>query len=89
MTEREALRGSLPPALVEQHPRPPEAAVASTALEPTPELVERRRRRGIRGVGSGVLLWALPIVLVLGIAVAAVGWYARKDYYVGASQGQP
>ena len=25
---------------------------------------------------------------MLGIAVAAVGWYARKDYYVGASQGQ-
>jgi len=46
-----------------------------------------RRRRGMRGVGR-VLLWALPIVLVLGIAVAAVGWYARKDYYVGASQGQ-
>ena len=41
----------------------------------------------MRGVGR-VLLWALPIVLVLGIAVAAVGWYARKDYYVGASQGQ-
>jgi hypothetical protein len=29
----------------------------------------------------------LPIVLVLGIAVAAVGWYARKDYYVGTNQG--
>jgi PPM family protein phosphatase len=54
--------------------------------ESTPEPGERRRR-GMRGVGR-VLLWALPIVLVLGIAVAAVGWYARKDYYVGASQGQ-
>jgi hypothetical protein len=41
----------------------------------------------MRGVGR-VLLWALPIVVVLGIAVAAVGWYARKDYYVGASRGQ-
>jgi PPM family protein phosphatase len=54
--------------------------------EPPPPRGERRRR-GIRGVGR-VLLWALPIVLVLGIAVAAVGWYARKDYYVGANQGQ-
>jgi protein phosphatase len=54
--------------------------------ESTPEPGERRRR-GLRGVGR-VLLWALPIVVVLGIAVAAVGWYARKDYYVGASQGQ-
>lgn len=46
-----------------------------------------RRRRGLHGVGR-VLLWALPIVLVLAIAVAAVGWYARKDYYVGASKGR-
>ena len=30
-----------------------------------------------------MLLWALPIVIVLGIAVGAVGWYARKSYYVG------
>ena len=35
-----------------------------------------------------VLLWALPIVLVLGIAVGAVGWYARKNYYVGFDQGR-
>jgi protein phosphatase len=54
--------------------------------EPAPPPGERRRR-GVRGVGR-VLLWALPIVLVLGIAVAAVGWYARKDYYVGTNQGR-
>ena len=46
-----------------------------------------RRRSGARTVGR-ILLWALPIVLVLGIAVAAVGWYARKDYYVGTDQGR-
>ena len=34
-----------------------------------------------------MLLWVLPIVLVLGIAVAAVGWYARRSYYVGCSTG--
>jgi protein phosphatase len=54
--------------------------------ESTPEPGERRRR-GVRGAGR-VLLWALPIVIVLGIAVAAVGWYARKDYFVGTNQGQ-
>jgi protein phosphatase len=54
--------------------------------EPPPAPAERRRRRA-RGAGR-VLLWALPIVLVLSIAVAAVGWYARKDYYVGRSQGR-
>jgi protein phosphatase len=46
----------------------------------------RRRRRGLRGAGR-VMLWALPIILVLGIAVAAVGWYARKSYYVGVNHG--
>jgi protein phosphatase len=54
--------------------------------EPAPDRVERRRSRA-RGVGR-VLLWALPIVIVLGIAVAAVGWYARKSYYVGLDQQQ-
>jgi protein phosphatase len=54
--------------------------------EPPPAAGDRPRR-GMRGVGR-VLLWALPIVLVLGIAVAAIGWYARKDYYVGASNGR-
>ncbi len=45
-----------------------------------------RRRRGLRGVGR-VLLWALPIVLVLGIAVAAVGWYAREGLLRGREPG--
>jgi len=43
------------------------------------------KHRG-RKVGK-VLLWVLPIVLVFGIAVAAVGWYARRSYYVGVHQG--
>jgi len=63
---------------------PLEATVVDDDPPPEPGV---RRRRGLRGVGR-VLLWALPIVLVIGIAVAAVGWYARKDYYVGASQGR-
>jgi len=64
---------------------PVEPAVAPVDEPPT-EPGERRRRRA-RGVGR-VLLWALPIVLVLAIAVAAVGWYARRSYYVGVSHGQ-
>jgi protein phosphatase len=70
-------------------PRPdPVAPIEAVEVEepPAAEPGERRRRRA-RGVGR-VLLWALPIVIVLGIAVAAVGWYARKDYYVGTSRGQ-
>jgi protein phosphatase len=40
-----------------------------------------RRRRGLRGV----VVWGLPILIVVGIAVGAVGWYARRTYYVGLS----
>ncbi len=54
--------------------------------EPKPDLGERRRR-GTRGIGR-VLLWALPIVIVLGVAVGAIGWYARRSYFVGLDQGQ-
>jgi protein phosphatase len=68
------------PAAVE----PVEAALVDD--EPT-VAEEPRAKRGARGVGR-VLLWALPIVLVLAVAVAAIGWYARKDYYVGASNGR-
>ena len=77
-----------------------EAPLAARSPEPVEPLAADRRSTtsphrspasgagaAMRGVGR-VLLWALPIVLVLGIAVAAVGWYARKDYYVGINHGQ-
>jgi protein phosphatase len=51
---------------------------------PTEEAKPRKRRTGTLGK---VLLWVLPIVLVVGIAVAAVGWYARRSYFVGVHQG--
>jgi protein phosphatase len=41
----------------------------------------RRARRRMRGL----VVWGLPIVAVIGIAVGAVGWYARRTYYVGLS----
>jgi PPM family protein phosphatase len=63
---------------------PIEATVAEE--EPAPDPGERRRR-GARGVGR-VLLWALPIVVVLGVAVGAVGWYARRSYFVDLHQGR-
>jgi protein phosphatase len=43
-----------------------------------------------RGVGRGVgrfLLFALPILVILGVAVAAIGWYARNSYFVAFSNG--
>jgi len=66
----------------------PVAPIEATVVEeePVPDAGERRRR-GARGVGR-VLLWALPIVVVLGVAVGAVGWYARRSYFVDLHQGR-
>jgi protein phosphatase len=33
-----------------------------------------------------VLAWTLPIVIVLGIAVGAIAWYARSSYYVAVDR---
>ena len=51
---------------------------------PAPEGPPRSAPRGGRGLRS-LLLWGLPIVAVVAIAVGAVGWYARRTYYVGLS----
>ena len=61
--------------LVEEAPEPP--AVVDEVEEPTP----LRSGRGLRSL----LLWGLPILAVIGLAVGAVGWYARRTYYVGLS----
>jgi hypothetical protein len=60
---------------VEAAPPPEDAA-------PAPALAGPASRPGIRRV-RGVVRWGLPIVVVIGIAVGAVGWYARRTYYVG------
>ena len=55
----------------------PEPLDAPEEPEPIPE----RSGRGLRRLA----LWGLPILAVIGIAVGAVGWYARRTYYVGLS----
>jgi len=64
----------------------PVALPEPAPLDDVPTEEARAPKRRGRKVGK-VLLWVLPIVLVLGIAVAAVGWYARRSYYVGVHQG--
>ena len=60
---------------------------AGVDVEAPPELEADRvattggSRRGVRSL----LLWGLPILAVIGLAVGAVGWYARRTYYVGLS----
>jgi serine/threonine protein phosphatase PrpC len=52
---------------------------------PPPEEVEEHpAQRGGRGLRS-LALWGLPILAVIGLAVGAVGWYARRTYYIGLS----
>jgi protein phosphatase len=42
------------------------------------------RRRAVRGA----VLVLLPLLLIIGVATAALGWYARGSYFVGASGGE-
>ena len=56
-----------------------DAAAAGTARP-------RRRRRGRTLLR--VAMWALPILLVLAVAFAFVGWYARNTYFVGTDRGR-
>ncbi len=82
VTDEEPVRDDAPP---------PAVLVAAAAETPLPEPEtppteppeERHRRKWGR-----ISLWVIPIVLVLGIAVAAVGWYARKDYFVALDHGR-
>ena len=56
-----------------------------------PDAASSRRGHGRDGpdrAGRGfrsLALWGLPILAVVGIAIGAVGWYARRTYYVGLS----
>jgi hypothetical protein len=38
----------------------------------------RRRGRGVRRV----LAFALPIIVIIGVGIAAIGWYAQRGYFV-------
>jgi protein phosphatase len=51
--------------------------------EPSPPREHRSRLRGVRGV----ILVIVPLLFIAGIATAAVGWYARRSYFVGAAGG--
>jgi protein phosphatase len=60
--------------------RPPESparadSVAAAQAAPEPVPASHRARR--------LLVWLVPIVLILGAGLGAIGWYARRTYYVG------
>jgi serine/threonine protein phosphatase PrpC len=63
-------------------PEADEGPLDGPPVEPSrPAPAEGPPRRRVRGV----VRWGLPIVAVVGIALGAVGWYARRTYYVGLS----
>jgi PPM family protein phosphatase len=69
-----------PEALVPSNDEP--APVAVTPPPPAPDVVPRRSRgRTLRGI----VFVLVPVLLILGIAAGATGWYARSSYYVGTA----
>ncbi len=48
--------------------------------------VKPRRRRGRKILRT--LLWILPVLAVLALAFGAVGWYARRTYFVGVDKNR-
>ncbi len=80
-----------------EHPSPadittpplPQDATAARAAEASATPQTRRDRRNARTSGGflhaarRITLYVLPILVLLGIAIGATGWYARNSYFVG------
>jgi serine/threonine protein phosphatase PrpC len=47
----------------------------------------RRERPDGRRVGR-TLLWVIPVLLIIGIGIGAIAWYARTNYFVAANLGR-
>ena len=71
----------------------PESAGSPTGLPAAPPRDTasyrdpRPRRRIGRGIGR-VLLFAVPILVIVGVAIGTIGWYAKNSYFVGAEAGK-
>jgi protein phosphatase len=81
-------------AVTDEEPvRDPEAssvlvAAASEPVTRPPELRDAvAPSRGRMRRWGRVALWVLPVVIVLAVAVGAIAWYARRDYYVALHHG--
>jgi protein phosphatase len=62
------------------------SAVIAPPDPPDPPARTASGRRPSRGRAvRGAILVLLPLLLILGAATAALGWYARGSYFVGAS----
>jgi PPM family protein phosphatase len=71
----------------DEQPAPAPASAPAQTSAQTSAPAGRRRRRVARPA-LRVLAWAVPVVVVMGVAFGAVGWYARRTFYVGLSGDQ-
>jgi protein phosphatase len=80
VVDDEGLTAAIPVVTSDAAPEPetPEPRDATPAPRPRP----RPRRRWWR-----ILRWALPVVVLIGVAVGVLVWYARDTYYVGTDLG--
>lgn len=82
VTDEEPLRGTnaAPAVLVAE-------AADDPPTEPESTTRRRRTRSGRRRFGR-LLLWVIPVLVIIGIAIGAIAWYARNNYYVTANHGR-
>jgi PPM family protein phosphatase len=75
------------PIVTDDQPAPPETPAEEAPEEPPPARPRRGRAGGRRRLRR-VLLWALPVVVVLGVAFGVVDYYAHHTYFVGNDGGR-
>ena len=77
------------PIVTDDQPAPAETPAEEPSEVPAEEPARpRRTRAGGRRRLRRVLLWALPVVVVLGVAVGVVDYYAHHTYFVGNDGGR-
>jgi protein phosphatase len=68
-------------------PASPDAAAPALPRD-TARFREPARRRGAgRGIVR-VLAFTLPIIVIVGVGIAAIGWYARNSFFVAFDRGK-
>src|SRR5262249_40564232 len=74
-------------AAVADAPAPDGAPEAEAEPDAAPAPAPRVKRTRLRTLGGAILV-LLPILLIVGIAVGVIGWYARKSYFVGQQNNE-
>ncbi|HEX6312283.1 MAG TPA: Stp1/IreP family PP2C-type Ser/Thr phosphatase [Acidimicrobiia bacterium] len=70
----------------EAHPGEERADASEPGAEP--DAPAPRRHRGLGRRVLRVLIWVIPVLVVLALAFSAVGWYARRTYFVEIDRGR-